>query len=493
MNEAARSAIFAYDQVAYPTSVIAHQTIDYIAAAAMIHGHSVPDLRAPRVLEIGCGSGDNLLSMAAICPDGHFMGFDLAAGAIAEGKALARAAGLGNVELTTGDIRTWPRGGEHYDFIIAHGVLTWVPHDVRTALIELIAARLAPMGLVYIGYDAYPACAPKYALNRFLRAHTDHLEDPVERIETSQALLAVLKRNQTEGSRLLSTLEDALDDNQRTPRGYFYHDWLAEFYEPMSLEELAAAAAPHGLAFAGDLRLNDLYGGDLAADTMALLESTGNDPVARNTLLDLMRGTHTFRQDLLIRPDAAGLAPPAEALGRLHFSFSGTRQETEDEKGPAVVYATAGRASLTAREHEARLVLDCLNDARPAQIVLDEIVRRTGLAPQTVEHWAQRFVALGLIDFHVGPGHFVVAPSDRPRAGALVRAMAEHSSEAISLRHRLVAFDSDPTRMLITLCDGTRTRAEIAAAMSERLSADIPVSHVNGAVAHFAKSGVFEA
>src|SRR5262245_56107405 len=101
----------------------------------------MPPRPAPgaRVLEIGCGTGGNLLPMAEVFPDARFIGIDLAATQIAVGQELQRAAGITNVELRAFDICDIDKSFGEFDYIIVHGVYSWVPDNVKARVLDVIA------------------------------------------------------------------------------------------------------------------------------------------------------------------------------------------------------------------------------------------------------------------------------------------------------------------------------------------------------------------
>ncbi len=490
MNEAPRQT-FAYDQVAYPTPILIVPTPDYLAAAAALQGLEPPDAAAPRVLEIGCGNGYNLLGMAAVAPRGTFVGFDLAGAAVEAGRALADAAALRNVRLEQGDILTWPRDGETYDFIFCHGVYSWVPPPVRAALLDLIGKRLAPGGLAYVSYDALPASAQKAGINRLLRRRTAHINDSGQQIDLALLLINLMKANQREDSRLAIVLDELMEDAHRFQRGYFFHDWLAEFYDPVSVVDFAIAAGRAGLLFAGDSRLRDLYENDLDDNGRQLVAAAGDDRVARNMTLDMLRGSHPFRQDILVRADAPP-AQRADGLERLWFGFSGTREEAELDGRRAIRYRYGGDQHSTITDPRRIAILDALVDQAPGLLDYETLRRRSGASAEFAA-LLRRCIITSAVEIHATPPPFVIAPGERPRASRLLQVMAGGAPMGISLRHRSLGFDSPITRLLLTLADGSRTRAQIAEAMSATLGEHVDEAKVAGAVSHFAASGVFEA
>ena len=495
MNEAKPESAFAYDAVAYPTPVLALQTPDRLAAAVMLHGWKPPPPGTASVLEIGCGTGFNLIGIGAVAPKSRCVGFDLSGEAIARGQALVRRAGLTNVDLHKGDIMDYPRSGPAFDYIICHGVYSWIPQFVRPALLELIGARLAPGGVAYVSFDALPAAGPKAFINAFLIRELAGVEGVEERVLKAAKLLAMLARNQRSESRLKGQLEQLLRDLPGFDPAYFYHDWLAEHYAPVTLEAFGEEAAASGLRRVGDAAMYDLFTGDLDEEAREAVEACGDDIPRRSALLHMLRGAHVFRRELLVRADAP---PPAvawdEAVRSLSFGYLGERDDITDEGGETVVRYTDGPDGfVVARDPSLIIMMDQLLAHSPQELSIDALQALTGMAAEELSALLRGMSVLTLIDGHATPQNFTLTPGERPQAGALVRTMMAEGAEAISLRHSKFGASHDATRVLLALCDGSRDRDALAAAMSEQFETPFDRTKIDDAIANFARYRLFEA
>ena len=142
-----------YDEVPYPSQPIEWTAPERLALASFLHGGPRPAIRTCRVLELGCGDGTNLLALARDRPAAYFMGVDGSARAIAAGEDRLRGSCVANVTLRHADLLHASSAIEgSFDYVIVHGVLSWVPDDVRDAILQLAATRARPGGLVYLNY-----------------------------------------------------------------------------------------------------------------------------------------------------------------------------------------------------------------------------------------------------------------------------------------------------------------------------------------------------
>ena len=137
-----------YDELPYACFPVEWSAPERLALAAVLHGG--PRLgvdRAYRVLELGCGNGANLLPLAAYRPQAEFVGLDNAASQVAIARERQSQLGLENIEFVRAD---FCRASEHlsgrFDFILAHGVFSWVPLATRDAILSELGLCAVPEG-----------------------------------------------------------------------------------------------------------------------------------------------------------------------------------------------------------------------------------------------------------------------------------------------------------------------------------------------------------
>src|SRR5262245_51073236 len=126
-----------YEDVAYSSGAVPAMHPDWLASVAHLHGLPVPDVARAHVIEFCRGEGSTLIPLALAMPEARFRGIDLSPGHIARATARAEALGLANVAFGVGDLTTFDAGGARFDFVLAHGVYSWVPERARDALLAL--------------------------------------------------------------------------------------------------------------------------------------------------------------------------------------------------------------------------------------------------------------------------------------------------------------------------------------------------------------------
>jgi SAM-dependent methyltransferase len=385
------------------------------------------------VLELGCGDGGNLAPLAMVLPGSTFLGIDSAPAAIARGREFE----LPNLTLTAAAIEAFETPGA-FDYVIAHGVYSWLDAETRDALLAVTARALAPDGVAYVSYNALPGGRLREALRDILRFHTEALEEPRERVDQARALLRFLLREWPEHQELRPQAELLL---QRADASLL-HDELAPHNAPVYFHQFAAHAGEHGLQYLAEADFFETQ--TTAAELRAI-----DDVVRREQYTDFLKG-RMFRQTLLCHAGVpVDRSPRPEVIESLAFStpavrdgdvFTGPTGSTLATDHPDVIAAF----ERAAREWPAAVwVRDCEGD---------EVVLHAALL---------RAYAANLVQLHVHPPACAHA-GERPRVTPLARHQAEQGEFVTNLRHAQVRVEDERGRRLITLLDGTRDRAALA-------------------------------
>ena len=485
-----------YDAVAYAAQSNALSHPRHLATVAALFGMAPAPITTARVLEVGCSNGANLLPMAAALPDARFVGCDLSHHAIAEARRGAAELGLANVTLHERDLAMLAHAPDEYDYVIAHGVYSWVPPHVRDALFALAARRLSRNGVLFVSYNVYPGCHVRQAAWEMLHHHVDAILDPRAKLDAARALAAVLAEpgvTQTDTDALLRQEFRRLSTQSDSA---LYHDDLAVPNDPVYFHAFAAHLARHGLAFVAEAKLSMMTTAGLAPGVLDLV--SGRDRVEREQYLDFAR-MRRFRQSLARRADApiADGGPAARVAG-MHVAASLSLVRAHAE-GKAI-------ADTAAQDHDvraARRLLQRLVDVAPRIVPVAEAVewQRTharedvGAARPVAELLVDACFA-GSVDLYVQPPALAAAAAEKPCASPVVRWQAARRQAVTNLRHEPLRIDDPFALQLLVLLDGTRTLAALAAAMAPGLPAAARAgadARIATCLAHFALHGLLVA
>jgi SAM-dependent methyltransferase len=462
--------VTAYDEVPYTGHPYVDSHPERLATMATLFGMQPAPVERCRVLEIACGDAANLIPMAYALPDSAFVGFDLAARPVETGRRMAARLGLTNITLAQRDLADFSADAGAFDYIIAHGLYSWIPAAARDRLLALVARHLAPRGVAFVSYNVFPGCHVRRMVWEMLRFHTDRLGAPAERIAKAQALARLLADGRTVQDPYTALMQAELERFTARDAGFLIHDDLAEVNEPVYFHEFVAHAGRHRLQFLCEAELVAMAYGGLTPEAQRMLEAL--DPLAREQYLDFVR-CRRFRQTLLC-----------------HQEVAVTRQ-LGPEKVPAFRLSTRrqvqiGHASAPGAQQDdgalPRTMLNALDDAAPGALTLDELATRVpGCDGDYLRRLAWAAACAGAVQLHVHVPRLAAMPGERPIASAVARAQLEHGETVTSLRHDAVKLDDEVVRRLLPLLDGTRDLAVLAAALDE------PRDAIDARVRHLAK------
>ena len=182
-----------YDEVPYDSHAFPQSAPEQLAAIAYLFGLDSPDVSSARVLEIGCSTGGNLIPFAARHPQAHVVGIDLSQVQIDEGRRRVQALGLRNLELLQGDIAAMDLTElGQFDFIVSHGVYSWVPETVQDAILAAFQRLLAPEGVAYLSYNTYPGWKAKEIVRDAMLMRGAVGGTPTERLGYARGMISFL-------------------------------------------------------------------------------------------------------------------------------------------------------------------------------------------------------------------------------------------------------------------------------------------------------------
>ena len=465
-----------YDAVAYEGQSNALSHPDRMAVVATLYGLAPPSVATCRVLEFGCSDGANLLPMAASLPDGQFVGCDLSPRAIAAARQAAAELGLANVTFVTGDLSELPEAFGDFDYMIAHGVYSWVPARVRDAMFALAGRRLKPNGVMFVSYNVYPGCHVRQAVWEVLRLHIDRVEGARARLDRARELAAALAEPGTTQNKTDALLRAEFKRVAPLPDCVLYHDDLAEPNDPVYFREFVAHAGRHGLEFVAEAQLWASASVGVAPSMLRLL--TGLDRLEREQYLDFAH-LRRFRQSLLCRAKSAtGFQLAPERLASMQITASTALLRAAADGKPLVDPAQPD-APAGAEAEALRALFEWLVAIAPQTVSLAEIEERLQWPPISVGAPSPRSVEAiiadaclkGLLMLQLHPPTLVSLAGERPVASAVSRWQAGRGVWVTNLWHETIQVRDQAALRLLTLLDGSRTRTEIATAMADVLPA----------------------
>jgi SAM-dependent methyltransferase len=446
---AASTGSAAYDAVAYLSYPHPVSHPEPLAVGAHLHRLEPADPATCRFLDLGCGDGGNLLAVAAAYPRATCAGLDASRPAIERGQAVAAAAGL-DVDLRVADLLDLPGDLGEFDYVVAQGVLSWVPPPVRDALLAAIGRLLAPGGVACLSYHALPGFHLRAVGRDIARRRLGDDGDLETRVSRGRAALALVSELHGTGDVYGHLLAREKARYAERDDWLLYHDELSGECTPFAVCDLAELSAAHGLAYLGEVVGEDMWQWRLESGAARKLRAVaGPASVARQQLADDVAGA-AFKATLLIRAEseAAAEQDPARALD-LYASLAADGTPPPE---PQVIPAERVWGELAA--------------AAPASVPVRELAARAGLDEIVAAKAVLRLVAFDRAALRLGPPPWTLQPGERPEVSPLARAQATIGDAVSSLSHRSVVLQDLVSRELVPAIDGTRDRAQLAAALA---------------------------
>jgi methyltransferase-like protein/2-polyprenyl-3-methyl-5-hydroxy-6-metoxy-1,4-benzoquinol methylase len=483
-----------YDEVPYESHPYAQSHPSRMAVIATLFGLSPPPVETCRVLELGAAAGGNLIPMAETLPGARFVGIDLSARQVADGEQLIRKLGLDNVSLRHASITEVDESYGKFDYVIAHGVFSWVPTEVREKMFDICAKNLNPHGVAYISYNTYPGWHMRGMIRDMMRYHANRFATPQLRTQQARALLDFLAQSVRQEGPYSVLLKTELETLRHQADHYLYHEHLEPVNDPLYFHTFVERAAAHGLRYLGEARIGTMVTGNFGPEVEKALKLLASDQIQTEQYMDFIRN-RMFRETLLVHaknPPNWTINPDCTA--RLHVA-SGSKPtgtgEPDVTSDATIQYQTRTGMTLSTSRPLLKAAMLVLSRRWPGTVPFDELRQEArALAGGTADPAEDaRALALGLlnsyissdlVELHAVPLPVSRAPGERPTALGSARLRAAAGATAVAnRRHELVRLN-DLNQRLVPLLDGTRDRTEIIDRLTERaLTGDLNVQKDN--------------
>jgi 2-polyprenyl-3-methyl-5-hydroxy-6-metoxy-1,4-benzoquinol methylase len=471
-DDDAERARRAYDAAPYFSAALMRLNPARLAGCAFLLGFEPPPVAAARVLEIGCASGGHIIPLAAHYPNGRFLGVDISPRQIADGKARIARLGLTNVALAARSLTEIDEADGAFDYVVAHGLYSWIPESLRDELLRVCRERLSGNGIALISYNVLPGWRQYQIVCDSMILHAGDEKNQQARSAKARRLFALLKdRGDPETSygrfwRNEAQKMTAGDDS------YLTHEVFEENNAPSTFRDFVRRGARHGLAYLGESRLRANCPESVAPGAASVIEElSGGDALAREQYVDIVSG-RTFRESMLVRAEARAATERSAAEGRLadlHLIAPINLELRTDAAGVSAIVAddvsipalTPGNAEAIARLIGRRPSSSRLADIAPEA---DEEARK-GLAMLLM-----RMARAGLLDIASEPTICAQGSPARPKAWALAASDAAASDLTATLRHAPFHMDRFD-RWLLPRLDGLRSRDSLVDLLVEEAAA----------------------
>lgn len=478
-------SLVSYDQIPYHSGPFRQTHPCHLATLPVLFGQPAPPVRSCRVLELGCASGGNLLPMAIEFPESEFVGVDLSARQIADGQQILDELKLSNLALRHQSILDIGDADGQFDYIICHGVYSWVPRAVQDKILEIGARNLKPGGLCYVSYNTYPGWHLRGTVRDMMRYHVAGFDDPQTQIQQARSLLEFLNTSTTprsEAYRLLLS-EEAKILNRHSDN-YLFHEHLEEVNAPLYFHEFIERATAAGLQYLADTDFGSMVADRLDEQTAAILRDVSL--LQQEQYMDFLRN-RMFRASVLCH---AGIRldrnVKVSRLAACHVALDDRLELVDPPLGntePLEVAMHGEQIATTAPLTKAALV--ALNSRWPDSVAFSELLEdavarasaagapmRSADRPALEDALCTDLMTLfmhGLVRLQVDPPQLVQHAAVCPETSALVRLQARQGALVTNRRHQMIQV-ADLPRALLQQLDGRRDRPALKQWLAEAIA-----------------------
>jgi methyltransferase-like protein/trans-aconitate methyltransferase len=485
-------SLTAYDDVPYPSLAHVQTHPDRLATIAALFGLQTAPVEKCHVLELGCGDGTNLISMAYELPQSEFVGIDSAGHAIAKGNQTIDDLSIDNIRLQQLDLMEFAPNEVAFDYIIAHGVYSWVSDPVRDRILAICSESLSQNGVAYVSYNTYPGGHIRDMVREMMLFHVRCAPDVQQKIAQGRALLKFLAGSKKEPDLYVNLLEKELEHAVEYSDAAFYHDDLNPLTRPIYFHRFVEHAAAHGLQFLGDAMFNEMQPEEYEPPVMSALRELDNDILAREQYLDFLM-CRRFRRTLLCRSEVSldhKIHPSVIANFHVASEAQPTSPEPRVSSNSTEEFRTRKGASIRTNRPLAKAALLHLSQQWPRSLSFPDLLSAARRLAPTEKDENENQVALceillrsfaaGITELHVWTPHFVTNVSERPIASPVARHQSRRTKRITTLRHTGLEVNDALSRNLLELLDGRRDLEALVEAMAAVVQAGKATLEANG-------------
>jgi methyltransferase-like protein/ubiquinone/menaquinone biosynthesis C-methylase UbiE len=463
-----------YDEVLYPSDPLPLTHPDRLATVARLFGLQTPPIDRCRVLELGCGTGGNLFPMADRHPQSTFVGVDLSLRQVRAAREMVEVLGLENIRFEQISIQDVGEELGQFDYIIAHGVFSWVTHDLQEKILSICSTLLSRHGVAYLSYNAYPAWHLRSVFRELAQNGTSIGQSYIKRVgelrRSLEFLSGALDDEVTPYSRFV---RDDIEFVLSQPDNYLVHEYLEDENNPLYFHEFAERAAAHRLQYLGDAIIPMMFAATLGPTVEQNLAPYAGDLTNLEQHMDAL-WNRSLRNTLLCH---AGV-PISRQINSANFGGLYFAGELRPERArPALATTTSEKffasngAALSTESPTAKAVLYELGARWPGAVSLDELIsaatarlRSQGRLAEfsseerrAVGDYLLQCLVAGIVEARSAPDSFVVTLSPNPRASRVALFEARTTPRVANRRHEVVLLDEVSQNMLAHL-DGRHDR-----------------------------------
>ncbi|MFI4936884.1 MAG: methyltransferase regulatory domain-containing protein [Candidatus Berkiellales bacterium] len=426
---------------------------NHLFTLATLFGLSPTPLENARVLELGCASGGNLIPMAYLNPKAEFLGIELAEKQVEDGLRQIKELKLKNLTLRHQSITEFEPVEGKFDYIICHGVYSWVDIPVREKILDICHHNLNKDGIAYVSYNTFPGWNMVNSVKDLMQWHTKAITDPAVKAQQARIVLKFITDGLSEDkSPYAEFLRNEINLLSRHADSYLLHEHLSSFNNPVYFHDFMEQATEHKLSYLSDAIIETMYTDNLPPVFANELKKISNI-IITGQYMDFIRNQR-FRCTLLCHQgQIVNRSLKTIDIEQFHLQLIGKPQnpqlsDKDIGEGKEVVFANAA-VTYKIRNPISQLAMLILFEEHQKPIHYSELcqkvaergsVKDLNIIKQYLNEDLNlmRAALAGLIYLSSHPGEFSTTVTEKPLACPLASYQAKNLGYATNRRHQAV-------------------------------------------------------
>ena len=364
-----------YDSFLYVSKPFSSTNINNLQAKAKMYGLTPAPIKGARVLELGASCGGNLIPQALYYPEATFTGIDLSGVQVQHGNEIIQSIGLTNVTLLEKDILDIDESFGTFDYIIVHGIWSWVPDIVKDKILNICNVNLSDNGIAYVSYNTYPGWkrleqlrdimlySEKRAMDQNLLERTLYTKNVLKMVADT---MSSDERSRTQSDYKINNIQRVLNSNDY----YVAHEYLETFNDPVYVSEFIDRAQKQGCAYIGDEVLQRSFISCLADDVASNIRTLSNgNYIDKEQFYHYVYDTQ-FRMSLLTKQSNESKINREEIvtvnlLNSLYYVATSSNKEGVPAEWTDTVHIAIKELMDTAKQFTVQDIIDHINSKYP--------------------------------------------------------------------------------------------------------------------------------
>jgi len=368
-----------YDSFLYVSKPFSSTNINNLQAKAKLYGLNPTPLKGARILELGASCGGNLIPQALYYPEATFTGIDLSGVQVQHGNEIIKSIGLTNVTLLEKDILDIDESFGTFDYIIVHGIWSWVPDVVKDKILSICNKNLSDNGIAYVSYNTYPGWKRLEQLRDIMLYSEKRAKDQnlLERTLYTKNVLKMVadtmnsdERSRTQSNYKISNIHRVLNSSDY----YVAHEYLETFNDPVYVSDFIERAQQQGCAYIGDEVPQRSFISWLSEDVADNIRALSNgNYIDKEQFYDYVYDTQ-FRMSLLTKQANESVINHDETvtmdiLNSLYYVANSANEKGVPSDWTNTIYIAIKEIMDTAKQFTVQDIVNHINRSYPGYII----------------------------------------------------------------------------------------------------------------------------